>query len=202
MVEPEPVPEPAPVVDPFPDLPEGTSADDAHRRIEMINEQAIYSCYHEALLSNPKLRGPLEVRWGVDTGSVYSPAVKSTPDGHRDIGTCVLEAVASWQYPAWFTDLPRFHTWNLDPLKQSERLLHAMQGDLEGCSDAQPADVIAAHGSGTLFLVLEEGWVKSVEVKNGLEHEEFAACLLQTTRAWRLPGYATGNFSMYLTFGY
>jgi hypothetical protein len=144
----------------------------------------------------------LEVRWGIHEGTVYSPAVKTAPSGHRDIGTCTTDRIRDWVYPAWFTDLPRFHTWNLSVLDQSEHMLMAKRPELETCSDPLSAEVLDAHGEGALVLDLKEGWVNSVTIKEGFGHAELDACLMQTTRAWRLPPYATGQFTMWLTFAY
>ena len=215
VTEPEPTtePEPEPTTEPgvapelvpdprFPELPPGTHSDDVHRRIKMINEQDLFDCYHEALQTNAHLEGPLEVRWGIHEGAIFSPAVKATPSGHRDIGTCATDAIRGWSYPAWFTDLPRFHTWNLTVIDQAERMLMAKRPELTSCSDPLSAEDLDAHGEGALALELREGWVNAVEIKEGFGHPELDACLLNTSRAWRLPAYASGQFTMWLTFGY
>ena len=195
-----PITAPAPIAASFPGLdPENSPPSEVHKRIRMLNEQDVWDCYHSALLTNPRLEGSLELHWSVTDGKVYSPKPLRTPDGHQDIGSCVAGAVAGWQYPPWFTNLPRIHTWNLKVIEQTQRLLSPNYAKLYACGSVLAPDEFEAAGRGRLSFVVEEGWVKRVHVEEGFDHPALQQCLGETAMQWRLPSYGRGQFNLNLT---
>jgi len=196
VVEPEaaPVPEPEPTVTVFLGLdPETSTPNDVHKRIDMLNEQDIFDCYHDALLSNPRLQGTLEMHWGVADGKVYSPKPLSTPDGHRDLGRCVADAALTWDYPPWFTHMPTIHTWQLSLVEQTGRLLDRKRGELLSCGEPFSPEDLQTFGKGRIDLAVEDGWIKSATISQGFDNPELQACLQNTAMGWRLPAYGYGN---------
>ena len=191
--DPGPTTDPEPVVPSFPGLdPETSAPGDVHRRVTMLNEQDVWDCYHEALLTNSQLEGRLEMHWGVSEGQVYSPKPLNTPKGHQDIGSCVATAAAGWQYPSWFTSLPRIHAWDLSPATQTGRLLDGVRGELTRCGDGLTPEEIESFGRGRLDVEIEDGWVRTARVVQGFEHEGLQKCLVDIALGWRLPPYGRG----------
>ena len=200
-VQPDPVqPDPAPAAASFPGLdPDSSTPNEVHKYVRNQNEQDIWDCYHSALLTNPTLEGSLEMHWGVSAGQVYSPKPLNTPEGHQDIGSCVARAATDWQYPAWFTNLPRIHTWNLKVIEQTQRLLSPHYTQLYSCGAMLKPDQLPTLGKGRLFFVLEEGWVKQAEIVDGFDHEGVQQCLHDAAKSWRLPAYGRGQYNLNLT---
>ena len=193
-------PEPVPVAASFPGLdPDSSPPSEVHKRIRMLNEQDVWDCYHSALATNPRLEGSLEMHWGVSEGKVYSPKPLRAPEGHQDIGACVAEAVSGWQYPAWFTNLPRIHTWNLKVIEQTQRLLSPNYAKLYACGSVLAPEEFDTAGRGRLSFIVEEGWIKSVHVEEGFDHPALQQCLQETAMQWRLPSYGRGQFNLNLT---
>jgi serine/threonine protein kinase len=167
-------------------------------RIRDLEEHTIWECYHQALLTNPRLEGTLELHWGIGGGKVYSPKVWSSPQGHGDIGRCAVEAASNWRYPPWFESLPVRTEWHLDPMKQTGRLIDARRNELLACSKHLSDDDPPELGRGQLNLEIRDGWVRNAIVPEGFEHQPLRDCLHNTAMAWKLPAYATGDFFMQL----
>ncbi len=195
--EPEQTPEP---VTTFKGLVMGESSEDeVLGRILMLNEHQVWDCYHNALLTNPSLEGRLEMHWHVSEGRVVSPKPISSPMGHQDLGRCVAAAAAEWEYPPWFSNMPRIFPWQLDPVKQTGRLIDQRQNELLDCGRGFSEEQIARFGKGQLDVIVEDGWVRSAIVIRGFEDEQLRTCLHDTAMEWRLPRYARGKYFLDLT---
>jgi serine/threonine protein kinase len=198
-LDPQPDPQPTPEITTFKGLVKDESGkQEILDRIRDLEEHTIWDCYHQALLTNPRLEGTLELHWGIGGGQVYSPKVWSSPQGHGDIGRCAVEAAARWQYPPWFESLPIRTEWHLDPMKQTGRLIDARRNELLGCASHISDEALPEVGRGQLNIEVRDGWVRNAIVASGFENQQLRDCLHDSAMAWKLPTYATGDFYMQL----
>lgn len=168
----------------------------------------VRACFEAGLATNPALGGRVLLRFTINAGGrAEGIRVVENPSDDADLGACLVEALAHWQfprprggaaitvsYPFVFSSERALRAAGLPRVEGTVKpaavgaVFDARRGELDACLAGDEKGSI-----GVAFVVDEAGTLPRISTYTCTLAERTCACISRTIASWRFPPAAAGD---------